>query len=144
MSAFLCTPEHIQAIINHALANGMLDADPYTVAVAFAKQNIRSVEYRYPDTKGHSAKEFFSDGMFRSNKAYIDACAAPWHPDMPRRRAESKLKAGEVIKLIDCLEYQSCETPNWTRTVAFEWWNSIARQAARKIKGYEKAPWTID
>lgn len=145
MSAFLCLPEHIQAITRYAVANGILyDVDPFTLATVLAKENIRSVEYRYPDVKGHAARDFFTV-PYASNEAYIAACGEPWKPGVPRLPVESDLSPVEAVKLVDSLEYQSCETPDWENTEAYKWLNAIARRAARRIDpaGYDKAAWAL-
>ncbi len=50
----------------------------------------------------------------------------------------------QVLKAVACLAYQSCETPDWTTTVACNILNEIKEFAIRKLPGYEGAAWTIE
>jgi hypothetical protein len=143
MSAFLCTPEHIHAIVGYAAYHHVpYNVEPYTLATTLAKENLRSVEYRYPDTKGHAACEFLD---FKNNRAYIAACADPWHLSNQQPPQPPKFTPVEIIKLIDSLDYQSCETPNWEKTTAYKWLNQIVRYAATAIDPvkYENAQWAL-
>lgn len=46
-----------------------------------------------------------------------------------------------ILKLCDCLEYQSCETEDWEETPAHELLQRIRKAAIRTLPGYEDAPW---
>jgi hypothetical protein len=49
----------------------------------------------------------------------------------------------EIIKACHCLNYQSCEVPNWEKTKAYKIIQNIISQATTKISGYEEAEWGI-
>jgi hypothetical protein len=51
------------------------------------------------------------------------------------------LPAVALLKLCDCLDYQSCETEDWKQTAAHELLELIRGAAICALPGYEKAPW---
>lgn len=54
------------------------------------------------------------------------------------------LSALQAIKLAQCLEYQSCEYPEWESSAAKALVDAIISTAVNKLPGYDAAPWTID
>lgn len=50
----------------------------------------------------------------------------------------------EILKAIDCYEYQACEAPNWDASVAKAFCQWLRKQAIYFLPGYEKAEWGID
>jgi hypothetical protein len=49
----------------------------------------------------------------------------------------------ELLKLLRCLEYQSCECPDYRSTRAWEMNADICRAAVRHLPGYDDAPWGL-
>jgi hypothetical protein len=49
-----------------------------------------------------------------------------------------------VIKAADCLDYQSCEHPEWDKSEAKQLLDAIRAAAISKLPGYEEAEWAID
>ena len=78
-------------------------------------QNVRSVNFRYND-----------------NVPETDYCYA--FPLIP------PLSPLEIIRLCDCIDYQSCETPDWHDTEACWFVQQIKNHACRKLPGYDDAP----
>jgi len=147
MSAFICQPEHFQQLaifatdqrpgqrmriepryLRHpesqawaaiATASGM-DMVQNHVATFYAtllqSENVRSVNHRYNES---------------------DAA----EPITVPHRAKILVNAIDILKMCDCLEYQSCETADWEQSAAFELLELIRRAAIRALPGYEKAPW---
>ena len=155
MSAFICGPDHFTALglfasrrqghhggghltVDPRYVEGLPDAalewDGVKLATAYAnilyQQNIASVRARYPSDK-------WSDLPGPINKQLNivvtgkDACSG----------AYLGLKPVDILKMCDCLEYQSCESDDWEQTLAFRLLNHIRRAAIRSLAGYEKAPW---
>jgi hypothetical protein len=54
-----------------------------------------------------------------------------------------RLNPVSILKLCDCLEYQSCETEDYNETVAYRLLNVIRRAAIRILPGYDDAKWEI-
>jgi len=46
-----------------------------------------------------------------------------------------------ILKMCDCLEYQSCETDDYHTTTAWHLLQAIRRAAIRELPGYDEAPW---
>jgi hypothetical protein len=129
MSAFICSHQHINAIVRWASRHNVTrwHSNPSrkysvagneqdTAALLYA-ENVKSVNYRYHDT-------------IDSTGIIYDAFA----PD---------LRPVEVIKACDCLTYQSCEHPEWDDSLASQLLKEIQRTAITKLPGYDKAPWAI-
>jgi hypothetical protein len=51
--------------------------------------------------------------------------------------------AVQIIKLCNCLDYQSCETPDWKDTRAYALLDNIRERAIRELPGYDNAPWDL-
>jgi hypothetical protein len=132
MSAYLVNPKHIQAIVawadNHgAVPNGLTTKD---LAGYLALANLASVEWRYEDTAGNAAKMFLN---MDSNQDYVKACGRTDRGPLP--------SALEVLKLLNCLDYQCCEPENWESSQAYRYLNQVRAAATRELPGYDQLPW---
>jgi hypothetical protein len=47
----------------------------------------------------------------------------------------------QALKLIACYEYQSCEHPEWPKSDAKDFCDSLTRALVRVVPGYDAAPW---
>jgi hypothetical protein len=128
MSAFVCSKKHIAAIANYAVAKqvwtGTGSAKPKDFASIYktlAEANVRSVCHRYAD----------EDAV-----GYADFLRAP-------RCGSVNHSAVEVVKLCDCLDYQSCETDDWRGSDACRLLDNIRSAAIRALPGYDEAKWAI-
>lgn len=136
MSAFVVNPNHVNAIIRalwdeqHPLSWRKSHTQGYArlthetadeVGRMLLAENIRSVQCRYPDLDltGLSAEaaEFTVDWLWKSPTPV------------------------EALKLVKCLDYQSCETSNWESTEAFRFLEAARERLIVKLPGYEDAPW---
>lgn len=160
MSAFICGPDHFKALAIFAASRHRSSADQHTVdpryiegldpeglftlrgiqnlneaelaslyADVLYRENIRSVLTRYPKDTIESAP-----GPIKK-PAHITVTARD------HCTAALRLPAVALLKMLDCLEYQSCESDDWENTVAYRLLNAIRRAAIRAIPGYEDAPW---
>ena len=125
MSAFQVSSKHLAAILGSArayrsqyehIAFGREEAE------LLAAENARSVNYRYRTT----------DAPVEVSMREIDQYHM--HP----------LSPVALLKAINCLDYQSCETDDWATTPARKLLNRIEAIAVRALPGYEAAPWGID
>lgn len=145
MSAFVCSNDHFIAIAVFATRrdHGSMRVDPrYVLAVpgfdpavmtqqetadAYANilcaENVRSVNHRYTE---HTPEDLSA----------ITVTA--------RDMCNSHLTAVSILKMLDCLEYQSCETEDYESTLAYKLLSQIRASAIRSIPGYETAPWSYD
>jgi len=110
MSAFLCNPAHI-GILSAFVATEANGESASRIARTLAKENLRSVEFRYPDTAGRAAEEFL--GM--TNQEYIAACAElAENPGVEIK----KIPPQRLWGMAQCSDYQSCEHPEYKRSRA--------------------------
>jgi len=128
MSAFLCTPKHIGTVARISIPNG----NRAYVAEVLAKENIRSVGYRYPDCKGHEAEQFL--GMFEEH--YLEDCVKE-----ATRRIPHEMDPGDVVKLLESYRYQACECFDWEKTEAYKLCLEI--ESRLPAEPNPNAPWSI-
>lgn len=127
MSAFVVNEEHVKQL---ALAWGQWDRwnrrTPEAMtetAQELMRENLRSVRYRYPDSDE-------LPGPIQTPEA-----------DTIVVRGLCKITPVMALKMADCLEYQSCETPDWKETAACKLLNAIRHLAINRLPGFEDAPW---
>ena len=115
-----------------AVRRGMsldLERRPQTAADFYANllfnENVRSVKHRYPE----------SDSL----PGPIDL---PGKIIMPLIRPISDADPIQILKTLDSLEYQSCETEDWEETPACMLVNAIRKAAVHDLPGYEEAEWS--
>lgn len=130
MSAFVVSEKHIDYLVSAAYlwtrTQGINGYERDNAARMLEAENRRSVAYRYP-----SAAE--------SNPVAIaDALNA-----RPPVRLTLNVNPVQVLKAIACLEYQSCEHPEWETSTARAWLESLRNQAIANLPGYETAAWEI-
>lgn len=139
MSAFQVSPNHIGAIVRWYLDEcpdshrgqwrqmrpNRNDADDMMAALAF--ECWRSVRYRYPE------------GPLPGPIAFEDT---PVMCD-GRLRLYKRLTPVQVIKACDCLNYQSCEHPEWETSEAKRLLDGIREAAISSLPGYSQAEWEI-
>lgn len=54
------------------------------------------------------------------------------------------LKPIDIVKLCDCLDYQSCEHPGWPDSWARDFLTRVKDVAMQTSPEYEAAPWGLD
>lgn len=145
MSAFICNPEHIGLIaawatkvdaVMYALVRDSKEDTAIHVAKILAWENIVSVAYRYSNDK-----EGEGPGPMLDTDEDIVKESCVW--------AEKYLKEGipldvaplTIAKLIACLQYQSCEHPEWEQSAARNQLNYINEHILKTLPGYDRAPW---
>lgn len=126
MSAFICSDAHISAIVAWAAANRAgVHTNPMWFVVdnevatcnMLMEENVESVNYRY-----------------RENEPAIPVEYTP-----PARMPS----AVAIIKLAQCLRYQSCEHPGWESSLAKKILDEVIETAIFRLPGYEAAHWRI-
>lgn len=142
MSAYICWPEHFGILATCAVEYSCVIpewrysveySDAEYVARGLASENIRSVIHRYPnDRDGHRPGPQLLD-VDIVKAAGISALHFLFNP--------KQISPVQVIKLVNCLEYQSCETPDWTQTLAYKQLQWIRSHAISRLPGYEEAVW---
>lgn len=92
------------------------------VGMMLLAQNHRSFDHRYDGRHGVEAEpgEMYE---FAAYKGQIDPV--------------------QVLKALDCYEYQACETPDWERCEAWRFCDSLRGRAINRLKGYNEAQWEV-
>jgi hypothetical protein len=65
-------------------------------------------------------------------------------PTYSFKRNVTPLTPVELLKAVDCLEYQSCEHEGWNKSEAKKECERLRAIATRNLPGYNEAPWGID
>jgi len=121
MSAWLCSEEHISAIVNH----GGGSVREFRMLL---KENLRSLSARYP------GRDFLKDWQ-KEAKAYAF-------------KSSVDVDATQVIKCCDSYGYQACETADYDTTKAAAYVAKVraaAIAAGGKESGpeYDRADWSL-
>lgn len=122
MSAFIVTHAHINALVtwaNEHITGNPDYCDPQRIGRILWDENRRSVAYRYKEPV--STPEPFE-----------------WRPFDAK-----PLTLAGVIKAVECLEYQSCETPDYDTREAARILRTIKGEAISRLPGYRNAEWCI-
>ena len=88
-------------------------------------ENFRSVKYRYEDMPLDDLGGYCGESKYRFGG----------------RGAFEKYDPVQVIKACNCLDYQSCEHPEWKASEAHAFINALIARAICEIPGYEEAEW---
>jgi hypothetical protein len=140
MSAYLVEPKHIATLSQWMKQQGF---DRKNVATPLAEENIKSIGYRYPYSKGNEAHEWLS---MKDNQHYIDECV-----NMNVGRQVIRISGGmveewlvdikplSIIKMAKVLDYQSCEHPDYKTSEARDIIDRIIDTAIPKLEGYQTA-----
>jgi hypothetical protein len=158
MSAFIVGQDHIDLLVDAAFSGerlhwmhgdvshsltlgwGVLEtpADP-TSPWGYAKKewdrnaigqilwdtNVDSCAYRYPQDTDETRP-----GPPEFRLGY------EWNP-----RCDLRYDAVQVLKAIACYEYQSCELPDWSSTLAAAFCESLRARWITRLDGYKQAQW---
>lgn len=146
MSAYICNPEHFGILAAFAVQHDCTIrewglhfskiAAAQHVAKGLARENIRSVAHRYPDSVSGGRP-----GPCLKDEEIEEAAAiyAAFFLTNPQGVAPI-----QIIKLCNSLDYQSCETDDWKGTLAWRQNEWIKDAAIRRLNGYEGAYWSFD
>lgn len=114
---------------------------PSQAGQILVSENVRSVSYRYSEP---GRTPYYGADAAAEMTATIDLpgpvdayYTAPYVYEDPRYT----LTPPEAFAAIDCLDYQSCETPEWRKSDAFSFCESLRHAYCRRVVGYEDTPW---
>lgn len=142
MSAFLCSPEHVGGLAEYSAAHReWAKATGHDLAQLWAKANLASVARRYEMTEDAVAQEF---GGFEDAQQYVWACQQQATRNALWIRAPKAEIHTWAFKMASCLDYQSCEVPDWNGSEAQRQIEAVQHEAAKRgLPGYEAAPWEL-
>jgi hypothetical protein len=87
-------------------------------------ENVRSVSTRYEDDKLTNLPGTGADWVIPYHFNWIDG-----------------LSAVRALKLIDCYDYQSCESEDWKQTEAYAFCDALRQRLIGCLDGYDSADW---
>lgn len=124
-SRFFLSMGYIQMLMPETLN---LSGDKLFEAIGqeLLKENYLSVNHRYMVRMGRSKKDM--------------AHAFNYYPKL----GNSKLRPVAILKLVKCLDYQSCEHEGWEESRAYKILECIKNNAIGQLEGYSEAPWGIN
>lgn len=142
MSAFILGTDHIDYLVSAAVEAGIHQGgfgiywdgqrvewhNADVVGAALLRENIASVSYRYQD---------FGTGNLPGpipNPVPKDYVFLPF----------LRVEPAQVVKAIDCYEYQSCEHPGWNDSEARRFCDVLRRRYCATMPGYDDALWEVD
>jgi hypothetical protein len=140
MSAWFVGTDHVDAILSWLdtcyrysvpLPNGEHQQSPSPeewteIGKALLAENIASLRARYPDDWQEMVDIDVNKYRYRHDAHFVTS---------------TRNLAITVIKLIDCLDYQSCEHEGWRDSWAKRFCDFVIGAATSKVPGYEDAPW---
>lgn len=133
MSAFVVSKLTIDVLVSaldEFKIRHELGRDPRAIGQALWRENVESVTYRY----GLKNRDDDRAGELAQYEAMIEA----YEP-----RELTAMKAGGVLKVAHCFDYQACEHDGWETSKAKAALDSLAEALGRKLPGYEDGPWGI-
>jgi hypothetical protein len=170
MSAYVVSKEHIDALICAGLAPNRCAGDKLSwryddewrkldlnnadaVGAMLWAENVASVDYRYsPPGREAIYGEGWTDAEPLPGTYQLEMIAPGVEPiETPEWSSEYryplmrvKLRTPvEVLKLISCFEYQSCEHPDWDESEAYAFCEALRHRMIDMLPGYDAAPWGL-
>ena len=137
MSAFIVDPYHINVLVSYGVAT---KAQYYVPARKHGAGRRGEWAYFTDDTAQAIASLLYSQNVRSVNFRYSERTKRTGHVFKSERF--SHLTPADVVCACDCLDYQSCETPNWKGTEAWRALNAIRERAIRALVG-ESRTWEL-
>lgn len=134
MSAFMCTDEHISAIIEYGSLMGCAMYDCDGASMEF-KGNEKYLAQILKTANIESLNERYNEDTDFEEVRYIQRASSEW--------ADFPYDAVQMMKLCDCFNYQACEVEKYESTPAFRIVETVKGWACRRVDGWEQAQWTI-
>jgi len=142
MSAFVVDKAHINAMIDAGLSvqyrpmrwyfegeegsSSLTEVNASEMGQMLLEECIKSVGYRYRGSE-------VTDLPGRSDAEYMI-------PFQYKRFANPPTLV-EILKIISCYEYQSCEHPGWKSSEAYAFCQVLRKCTIARLPGYDEAPW---
>lgn len=138
MSAYICNPSHIAYVAVWATGFDSFSTPASRVekarkaAEVLARENIRSVAYRYPNDKDGERP-----GPCLTDKQIVDLSVL-WADHYAKHRHLVN-EPVQAIKLCHTLDYQSCECPDYQQSAAARVIRQAQYTASSRLVGYDQA-----
>jgi hypothetical protein len=147
MSAYIVDKATIDAIVTFAYEGGqsitvrklvgpgwasLRDIDKSTVGRALWRENIKSVDYRYDENNDDPDLDY----TFKAVRSRVH------REERGGTGVLVKISPADIVRIIQCLEYQSCEHPDWEASWAKDTLQRIKDAAVDKLIP-DSAPWGL-
>lgn len=136
MSAFMVSDEHIRVLV--------WAADMATDGRGIPLEGSPGRGFPNPprEIRGEEAGQMLWEANAASLfSAYGDVVRGRYSHGQPRFLDWSEL---EVLRILACFEYQSCEVTNWHETPAFWWCHHLRNRLIHKMIGDAPFAWAVD
>ena len=145
MSAFMVSKEHIDLLVS-VIVQGPRGVSPRSFHAPYfngstvgpemandigdmlVRENLSSIHSRYPDTIDRPED---TPGPIEQY----------WMTPYEYTEHHYRMTVVEALSAIACYEYQSCEHPEWDKSEARQYCESLRRSLVGCIPGYQDAPW---
>lgn len=134
MSAFMCTDEHISAIIEYGALVGCAMYPNGLPSVSF-KGNEKFLAQELKNANIRSLNERYDEELTLEKVRFVQRAESEW--------AAFPYDAVQIVKLCDSFNYQACEVNDYESTDAYRIVQTVKDWAARRVDGYEEAAWAI-
>lgn len=157
MSAWICSDRHIAALIgagfvyarHGALKWRATDEVPDTAYQAGSPwgPGLSQIVWREltTETAERTGAMLVAENRRSVNHRYAESEIETIFQYDHRTATADARKLGPValLKLVNCYEYQSCETPEWPQSEAFRFCETLRATLVHSLPGYEDAPWGL-
>ena len=109
------------------------DYTPTQIGAALWAENARSVNYRY--------REDGSAPAYTHKPRHL--ASLPTRGQPTAALLARTLTAMDLIKLCQCLAFQSCEHPGWNGSFAQDFLDRTIHAAISELPGHQEAPWGL-
>jgi len=154
MSAFVVSKSHIDAMIRAGLThmpkyNGPLTwyaKDPRNLTVQEMQDNFRQLTHETANQVGQMLiDECVKSVAYRYEDDNVTDLPGPtnayWLIPYQLGFSCKTPTPVELLKLVNCYAYQSCEHPDWHDSEAYRLCQSLKSFAINSLTGYDEAPW---
>jgi hypothetical protein len=135
MSAFICSQEHINAIVNFWCST---NEDLYIYMPEIEKPLIYSA---------HDCSDFEMVGQILTDANYKSVNYRYDENEEPEKYKNDIFARSyppvQILKALDCLTYQSCEFDGYYESLAYMIVEEIRHKAICKLPGYDESQWEI-
>ena len=134
MSAFIVPTEHLHVLIWAGLTRppggfGWYYGNPTRIG-SLSRDTADEVGQMLYDANAASVAHRYNEPGRSSTYRYRT----------PRHTAWS---SAELLKALDCYEYQACEVPDWPASQAYAFCRGLHDNLIQRLPGYFDGPWSI-
>lgn len=154
MSAFIVSEKHIEAMVSAGVslkvrwmapeepeASDYQSGEPWgTTATVNAQRRIREATR---ETANETGRMLLMENARSVAFRYEEAIDADTTLAATFKAHGLQHNIVDLLKAIDCYEYQSCERPQWASSEAHEFCEALRGALIRALPGYSDAAWEI-